>query len=77
MAHWIGVVGSKEGVDRLRANDETWWCAPKAATAGEQIAIYVAKNRIPKLSEDEAGVTAIFEIIGPEPARQADCRQFG
>lgn len=77
MAYWLGVAGSREAVDRLRNQSETWWCAPKTATAGDLLAIYVAKNRLPDLPENEGGLVAIFEIVAPEPARASECKQFG
>jgi len=77
MAYWVGVVGSREGVERLRMNDDTWWCISKKAKEGDLIALYVARNRLPELPEEQAGFTAIFEIVGPEPERVTECRSFG
>lgn len=77
MAYWIGVVGSREGVERLRGNDETWWCLSRRALAGDFLAIYVARHRLPSLPLEETGFVAIYEILGPEPDRAADCRKFG
>jgi hypothetical protein len=77
MSYWIGVVGSREALERLRADRESWWCVPKRAKAGDALAIYVAKKRLKGLPEDQAGIAAIFEITGPEPERVADCGAFG
>ena len=77
MAYWVGVVGSREGVERLRTNDATWWCISKNARPGDLIALYVARNRLPELPDEQAGFTAFFEILGPEPERVVECRNFG
>lgn len=76
MAYWIGVVGSRDGVDRLRSQDETWWCAPKEAAPGDLLAIYIARNRLKELPEEEGGISAIFEIVGQAPERTEDCRSY-
>lgn len=77
MAYWVGVVGSSEGVERLRSQAETWWCISSKAQPGDFLAIYVAKNRLQGLPEDQGGFVSIFEIMGPEPDRATDCRKFG
>jgi len=76
-AYWVGVVGSREGAERLRTSDETWWCISRSAKAGDRIAIYVAGSKLGRLPEEQTGVTAIFEILGPEPERASECRTFG
>jgi hypothetical protein len=77
MAYWIGVVGSREGIERLRTLNETWWCISKKAVAGDLMAIYVARHRLPDIPEDQGGLVSIFEILGPEPDRATECRNFG
>jgi hypothetical protein len=39
--------------------------------------MYVARNRLKELPEADGGISAIFEIVGPEPERAGDCRRFG
>jgi hypothetical protein len=39
--------------------------------------MYVARSRLRDLPEDQGGIVAIFEIMGPDPERDTDCRQFG
>lgn len=77
MPYWVGVVGSRDAVNRLRTEDLTWWCVPKEAAAGDLLAMYVARSRLRDLPEDQGGIVAIFEITGPDPERDTDCRQFG
>jgi hypothetical protein len=77
MHYWVGVVGSRETVERLRTETETWWCAPKEATAGDLIALYVARSKLKDLPENQAGIVAIFEILGADAEREMDCRGFG
>lgn len=77
MAYWLGVASTREGIERLRNQGETWWCAPKKAMPGDLLAIYVAKHRLPEVPENEAGIVAVFEIVAPEPARASECKQFG
>jgi hypothetical protein len=64
-------------VDRLRTEDRTWWCVPKAATPGDLIAIYVARNHLRDLPEDQGGIVSIFEIVGAAPKQELACRRFG
>ena len=75
MKFWIGVVGSQEGVDRMRGDAETWWCAPDAASAGDKLAVYFAKSRVRSLTPNEMGVVGIFMLVGAEPAHDDDCRR--
>ncbi len=76
MSYWIGVVGSRDGLNRLRTQSDTWWCALKKAASGDLLAIYVARNRLRDLPEEEGGIVAIFQIVGPAPERPADCRNY-
>lgn len=75
--YWIGVVGSRDTVERLRAEAETWWCAPKGAAAGDLFALYVARSKLKDLPEDQGGIVAIFEIIGSAPEQESECRRYG
>lgn len=77
MAYWIAVVASRVGYDRLHSRADTWWCVSKEAKSGDLLAIYVARARLKNLPEDKCGITACFEVIGPAPERENDCRQFG
>lgn len=77
MRYWLGVVGSRDTVARLRNENETWWCAPKEAVTGDLIALYVARSKLKDLPENHGGIVAIFEILGAEAARETDCRGFG
>ena len=77
MRYWVGVVGSRETTERLRTENETWWCAQKQAAAGDLIALYVARSKLKDLPQSQGGVVAIFEILGVGADREMDCRSFG
>ena len=77
MRYWIGVVGSRDTVERLRIEADTWWCAPKEAAAGDQFALYVARSKLKDLPENQGGIVAIFEIVGAAPEQESECRRYG
>lgn len=77
MRYWIGVVGSRNTVERLRTEGETWWCAPKDAAAGDLFALYVARSKLKDLPENQGGIVAIFEIVGAAPEQELECRRYG
>ena len=77
MLYWVGVVGSRDTVERLRTESETWWCAPKEAAAGGLIPLYAARSKLKDLPDNQGGIVAICEILGSDPDREMDCRSFG
>lgn len=77
MRYWVGVVGSRDTVERLRTETETWWCAPKDAAAGDLLALYVARSKLKDLPENQGGIVAIFEIVGAALEQETECRRYG
>lgn len=77
MRYWVGVVGSRDTVERLRIEAETWWCAPKEAAAGDLLALYVARSKLKELPENQGGIVAVFEIVGAAPEQESECRRYG
>jgi len=77
MRYWLGVAGSRDTVERLRADTETWWCAPRRPQRATSSPSTWPRSKLKDLPENQGGIVAIFEVLGADPEREMDCRSFG
>ena len=70
---WIGVVGSRESLDRFRGAGPHWWCLPNEAKAGSIVAMYCTGQT----SKSHQGVFAVFRVEAFDATRNSECKGYG
>ena len=70
---WLGVVGSRESLDRLLQDGEHWWCLP----AGAQVGAFVAMYCTGQASKTQQGVFAVFRLEAFDAERNVECKRYG
>src|SRR5574340_289804 len=72
-AGWLGVVGSRESLERLSADGEHWWCLPSGAQVGAPVVMYCTGQ----VSRAHQGVFAVFRLAGFDAERNDACKRYG
>jgi hypothetical protein len=72
-AGWLGVVGSRESLDRLLHDGEHWWCFPAVAQVGSFVAMYCTGQA----SKSHHGVFAVFRLEAFDAERNSECKRYG
>lgn len=72
-AGWLGVVGSRESLDRFLHDGEHWWCLPPAVQVGAFVAMYCTGQ----VSKSYQGIFALFRLQAFDTERNSDCKRYG
>lgn len=70
---WIGVVGSRESLDRFLGDGPHWWCLPEGAKVGAEVAMYCTAQT----SKSHQGVFGMFRLEAFDTTRDSECKRYG
>lgn len=71
--YWVGVAGRPSSIARLDAEPTTWWCVPREAQIGDELAMYCTASA----AEERRGIFAIYEIRDFDSGKDLQCKEFG
>lgn len=73
MKYWIGVVGTKQTLERFNNGESDWFCLPRSASLGDVIIMYATK----KLARQNHGFFGVYKIVRLDPTSNQLCNKYG
>jgi len=73
MKYWIGVIGSKDTVERFFSWTDSWFCLPSSCEIGDFVMMYASK----KAAGIRSGIFAAYEIKNKDESKDGGCYRYG